>query len=94
MNITVFNLADTLSIPTNRNNGPFDVWNDTAPTINGQPLNTMLDISIGEDWPERQNVLIVGNQHFSIPMQCEGRTKKLLCLTENRMIQLKPGICP
>ncbi|XP_065060195.1 uncharacterized protein LOC135687541 isoform X1 [Rhopilema esculentum] len=70
---------------------PLSVWGLGEPRISGVPVSRVTDLSVCEDWPDKTNILIVGNTEFSIPLKCLGITKELICHKERRRVRLRPG---
>ena len=70
---------------------PLDIWYDGEPKMFGTSVSKIPDLSVTEDWPEKRNIIVVGNREFSIPLKCIGSTKEVICHKQQKRVRLRPG---
>ena len=70
---------------------PLSVWTKMEPKFFNVPIKELKDVSVGEIWPEKKNILVVGNTSFSIPMQCAGHRREIYCSKIEKKVKLHAG---
>jgi len=67
----------------------FERAQNGTPSVGGTAIETLEDISVGEEDPANKSFFIVGNKNISIPMYCE--EGNIACSKGNKSVILKPG---